>query len=82
MVKSGVLAIALVLGFVPNADARDQSGILHRVSCAMVRYYVALYSAAAAEQYARSKGASEAEIDAARRCLSQVSARAGRSVGY
>jgi hypothetical protein len=79
MVKSGVLAIALVLGLVPNADARDRSGILHRMSCAMVRYYVALYSAAAAEQYARSKGATEAEIDAARRCLSQIPARTAQA---
>jgi hypothetical protein len=71
MVKSGVLAIALVFGLAPNADERDQSGVLHRMSCAMVRYYVALYSATAAEQYARSKGATEAEINAARRCLSQ-----------
>jgi hypothetical protein len=79
MVKSGVLAIALVLGLAPNADARDRSGILHRMSCAMVRYYVALYSAAAAEQYARSKGATEAEIDAARRCLSQIPARTAQA---
>ena len=79
MVKSGVLAIALVLGLVPNADTRDRSGILHRMSCAMVRYYVALYSAAAAEQYARSKGATEAEIDAARRCLSQIPARTAQA---
>ena len=71
MVKCGVLAIALVFSLAPNADARERPGILHRMSCAMVRYYVALYSAAAAEQYARSKGATEAEIDAARRCLSQ-----------
>ncbi|HEX3858878.1 MAG TPA: hypothetical protein VHV58_04700 [Pseudolabrys sp.] len=81
MVKSGILAMALVFGLAPNADARDQSGVLHRMSCAMVRYYVTLYSAAAAEQYARSKGASEAEINAARRCLSQVpthTAQAGR----
>jgi hypothetical protein len=34
-----------------------------------VRYYVAQYSASAAEQWARSKGASDAEIEAARRCL-------------
>lgn len=81
MVKSGILVMALVFGLAPNADARDQSGVLHRMSCAMVRYYVTLYSAAAAEQYARSKGASEAEINAARRCLSQVpthTAQAGR----
>jgi hypothetical protein len=79
MVKPAVLAMALVFGLAPNADARDQSGILHRMSCTMVRYYVALYSAAAAEQYARSKGASEAEIDSARRCLSQVPARTAQA---
>jgi hypothetical protein len=42
---------------------------MHRMSCAAVRYYVALYSATAAEQYARSKGASDSEIEAARRCI-------------
>jgi hypothetical protein len=35
----------------------------------MVRYYVALYSASAAEQYARGKGATDAEIEAGRRCI-------------
>jgi hypothetical protein len=35
----------------------------------MVRYYVAKYSAAAAETWARSKGATEAEIEWGRRCL-------------
>jgi hypothetical protein len=69
MVKCGALAIALLLGLVPSADAREQSGILHRMSCAMVRYYVALYSATAAEQYARSQGATDAEIEVARRCI-------------
>lgn len=44
-------------------------GILHRASCSVVRYYVAKYSASMAEAWARSKGASEAEIEAARRCL-------------
>jgi hypothetical protein len=50
------------------AEAAEQS-VLRRVSCPVVRFYVAKYSAAAAESWARSKGASEAEIDAARRCL-------------
>ena len=31
--------------------------------------YVALYSATAAEQYARNQGATEADIDAARHCI-------------
>jgi hypothetical protein len=69
MVRCGVLAIALALGLAPNVNAREQSGILHRMSCAMVRYYVTLYSAAAAEQYARSKGATDADIEVARRCI-------------
>jgi hypothetical protein len=39
------------------------------VSCAVVRFYVAKYSEAAAETWARSHGASDAEIETARRCL-------------
>ena len=39
------------------------------VSCAVVRFYVAKYSEAAAEKWARSHGASNAEIETARRCL-------------
>jgi hypothetical protein len=35
----------------------------------MVRYYVALYSATAAEQYARGKGATNADIEVARHCI-------------
>jgi hypothetical protein len=59
-------AASICLAFVPQASA---SGILHRASCSVVRYYVAQYSAPAAEAWARSKGATEAEIEAARLCL-------------
>jgi hypothetical protein len=41
----------------------------HRLSCIAVRYYVAKYTAPTAEAYARSNGASDADIEAARRCL-------------
>jgi hypothetical protein len=41
----------------------------------MVRYYVALYSVTAAEQYARGKGATDADIEAARRCIKVDTAR-------
>ena len=52
------------------AIAMAQSGgIFHRASCSVVRYYVAKYSASAAEAWARSKGATEGEIEAARRCI-------------
>ena len=39
------------------------------MSCSVVRFYVAKYSASAAEFYARSHGATDAQIEAARRCL-------------
>ena len=65
----GLCILAVLLVFTPNAVAAEQGGLLHRVSCSVVRYYVAKYSAAAAESWARSKGATEAEIESARRCL-------------
>jgi hypothetical protein len=68
---------ALVLALSSPAFAGE--GLIHRASCSVVRYYVAKYSASAAESYARSKGASEAEIEAARRCLNGVPARTVRT---
>jgi hypothetical protein len=64
-----IIVLVLCLGVSPSAFAGEQSGVLRRVSCAVVRHYVAKYSAPAAEQWARSKGATDAEIEAARRCL-------------
>ena len=52
-------------GLAPQAKA----GEMHRISCALVRFYVAKFSAPAAEAWARNKGATEAEIEAARHCL-------------
>jgi hypothetical protein len=62
-------AIAISLGLLPVTIDTGEAGTLHRVSCTVVRFYVAKYSAAAAEQWARSKGATDAEIDVARHCL-------------
>jgi hypothetical protein len=62
-----LFVFAIVFGLSSPAFAGE--GIFHRASCSVVRYYVAKYSASAAEAYARSAGASEAEIEAARRCL-------------
>jgi hypothetical protein len=61
--------IAAFLAFATDATAAE-FGLGHRASCTIVRFYVAKYSAPAAEAWARSKGATEAEIEAARRCLS------------
>ena len=64
----GFCILAVLLVSSSNAFAGEQ-GVLRRVSCSVVRYYVAKYSAAAAETWARSRGATEAEIESARRCL-------------
>jgi hypothetical protein len=64
---------AIVLGLAPVSASAE--GIFHRASCAVVRYYVAKYSAEMAEAYARSKGATESEIEVARRCLDSGSTR-------
>jgi hypothetical protein len=62
-----VAVICLVLA--PGAEATERSGLIHRASCSVVRFYVAKFSAFAAEMWARSHGATEAEIEAARLCL-------------
>jgi hypothetical protein len=59
---------AVLVGSSQVAEAAEQS-VLRRMSCSVVRFYVAKYSIGAAEAYARSKGATEAEIESARRCL-------------
>jgi hypothetical protein len=61
--------LAVCFGLAPVAIAGERPGVFQRASCTVVRYYVAKYSASAAETWARSKGATEAEIEAARRCL-------------
>ncbi len=69
-----LLPIIAVLFAMTPVEASAE-GMLHRMSCSVVRYYVAKYSASMAEAYARSKGATEAEIAAARRCLDNGSGR-------
>ena len=43
-----------------TANAGEASELARRASCTLVRYYVATYSAPAAEAWARSKGATDA----------------------
>ncbi|GAC1433227.1 MAG: hypothetical protein NVSMB6_30920 [Burkholderiaceae bacterium] len=65
-----ILLAAILLSVVSQAHAGEQTGLLRGASCTVVRFYVAKYTASAAEAWARSSGATEAEIHAARRCLS------------
>lgn len=77
MLIRGFALSATLLAFAPDAMAAEpQPGVFRRASCTVVRYYVAKYSAAAAETWARSKGATDAEIEAARRCLTNSPAPA------
>ena len=69
MLLRGMGALALTLSFSSGALAERHPGVMQRVSCAMVRVYVARYSASAAETWARGHGATEAQIVAARECL-------------
>jgi hypothetical protein len=74
LLRWGCVAV-ICFGLAPGAEAAEHSGLIRRASCAVVRFYVAKYSAYAAEMWARSHGASDAEIEA-----SAVSNRTGRSL--
>src|SRR3569833_3379093 len=74
LIRGFALTVAL-LAFAPDAMAGEpQPGVFRRASCTVVRYYVAKYSAAAAETWAQSHGATDAEIEAARRCVANLPA--------
>ena len=64
-----VVALTLLVAFGQAALASEKPGSFRPVSCAVVRFYVAKYSEPAAETWARSRGATEADIEGARRCL-------------
>ncbi|MDA9530430.1 MULTISPECIES: hypothetical protein [unclassified Bradyrhizobium] len=77
MLIRGFAFSAALLTFAPDAMAGEpQPGLFRRASCTVVRYYVAKYSAATAETWARAHGATEAEIEAARRCVANARAPA------
>ena len=73
-----IFVMVVALGLPSFAFAGEQSGVVRRVSCSVVRFYVAKYSEMAAEQWARSKGATDAEIAAARRCLGSDTTRTAK----
>jgi hypothetical protein len=75
----GLCTFIVVLASAPNAIAGEQGGLLQRVSCSVVRYYVAKYRASAAETWARGQGATDADISAARRCLKGVPFRTAQN---
>ena len=69
MFSRAYVAASLFLALGQIASASEKPGVFRRMSCTVVRYYVAKYSEGAAEAWARSKGATDAEIESARKCL-------------
>jgi hypothetical protein len=67
MMRRAIPAFAALIALSQTATAGVP--LFGHVSCAVVRFYVAKYSEATAEKWARSQGASNAEIETARRCL-------------
>jgi hypothetical protein len=77
-----ICVAAICLGLVPQVEAAERSGLGLRASCTVVRYYVAMYTASTAEAWARSKGATEAEIDVARHCLKKTPAQPAQAARW
>jgi hypothetical protein len=77
-VRWGCVAV-ICLGLAPPVEASERSGLIHRASCSVVRFYVAKFSAYAAEAWARSHGATDAEIESARRCLRDAPSQTARA---
>jgi hypothetical protein len=69
MLIRGLVAAAALLTWGQVAGAGENPTTLRRTSCTLVRFYVAKYTEAAAETWARSHGATDAEIETARQCL-------------
>jgi hypothetical protein len=73
--KTTIIWLALVLCSLATSAHSEETAPKHpvalvsRLTCPAVREAVKLYGAAAAEQWARSHGASEARIEQAKRCL-------------
>jgi hypothetical protein len=67
MIRRAIPAFVIFIALSQTAAAGVP--LFGHVSCGVVRFYVARYSEAAAEKWARSHGAGEAEIETARRCL-------------
>jgi hypothetical protein len=81
MLRRVLGAVALSLVFLSFNSAAN-AGAIQRMTCSAVRFYVAKYSAWAAESYARSHGASDAQIEAARHCLRDEPAQKAEAVHW
>ena len=75
-------AVVICFALAPSAEAAGRHGLIQRASCSVVRFYVAKFSASAAEMWARSHGATEADIEAARHCLNGAPAQTAQAAHW
>ncbi|MGJ5180924.1 hypothetical protein ACQR16_23165 [Bradyrhizobium oligotrophicum] len=75
MWRGAIGAAMLMLAMGSELQAAGEPGQANRISCSEVRAYVARYTAEVAEMYARSQGATDAQISRAKRCLTAPSFR-------
>jgi hypothetical protein len=68
MLTKSIAALSLLLVAASQGATADDKPA-HRLSCTLVRFYVAKYTLPAAETWARSHGATDVDIEAGRRCL-------------
>ena len=69
MSKGGLGALVFFVMVAHEVAAAEKSGAFDRISCAVVRFYVAKCSAGADEAWVRGRGATDAEVESARRWL-------------
>jgi hypothetical protein len=77
MIRRAIPAFVTLIALSQTAAAGVP--LFGHVSCGVVRFYVAKYSEAAAEKWARGHGAGDAEIETARRCLHSANVRTASS---
>jgi hypothetical protein len=77
MIGRAIPAFVILIALSQTATAGVP--LFGHVSCGVVRFYVAKYSEAAAEKWARGHGAGNAEIETARHCLRSANVQTASS---
>lgn len=77
MIRRAIPAFVILIALSQTATAGVP--LFGHVSCGVVRFYVAKYSEAAAEKWARGHGAGDAEIETARHCLHSANVQTASS---
>jgi hypothetical protein len=77
MIRRAIPAFVILIAL--NQTAIAGVPLFGHVSCGVVRFYVAKYSQAAAEKWARGHGAGDADIETARRCLHSANVQTASS---